>query len=64
MHNRDHEAAGRSLATSTLLHGLITALTAKGILTEDEKNRIYEVVLQNFEKADPKDPVIQVAGRR
>jgi hypothetical protein len=63
MPNQDDEIRGRALATSTLLHGLITALTKKGILNDDEKNRLYEIVLQNFEKADPNDPAIQVRGK-
>ncbi|HTW53074.1 MAG TPA: hypothetical protein VME45_14375 [Stellaceae bacterium] len=63
MANQDDEIRGRALATSTLLHGLITALTAKGILTLDEKNQLYEIVLQNFEKADPNDPAVQVARK-
>jgi hypothetical protein len=63
MPNQDDEIRGRALATSTLLHGLITALTAKGILTGEEKNRLYEIVLQNFEKADPNDPSIKVARK-
>jgi len=63
MPNPEDELKGRALATSTLMHGLITVLTAKGILTIDEKNRLYEIVLQNFEKADPDDPAIQVARK-
>ena len=63
MTDQDDEGRGRVLALSTLLHGLITVLAVKGVLSKDEKNRLYEVVLQNLEKSDPNDPVVQVARK-
>ena len=51
------QSATRAIAIVGMLlnQGLISVLTRKGILTADQTNDLFEIVLRNLETYDPSD---------
>ena len=49
------ERAGLLAATQALMVGLLSTLKHKGVLTQDDLNKLFEAGLMTFEQGEPDD---------